>query len=475
MTTDDFAWLDASAQADLVHRREVTPAELVDAAIGRIEALNPTLNAVVTPMFERARTAAAGPLTDGPFAGVPFLVKDLAAEVAGVPFFEGSRFLDGYVPAVDCEIIARYARAGLIALGKTTTSEFGLLPTAEPALHGPARNPWDTGRMTGGSSGGSAAAVAAGLVPVAHGNDGGGSIRIPAACCGVFGLKPTRGRVSFAPLYGDLGNGIVAEHVVTRSVRDSAALLDATAGPMPGDPYAAPPPARPFAAEVGADPGRLRIAVSTAAMNGAEVHADCRAAVADAAELCAELGHDVAEAAPALDGARLDALFSKVWTGLLGWMIADWSRRLGREPKPEHFEPWTWRMYEVARTITADDYLMAIQDLQAVARDVAGFFAAYDILLTPVVAAPPLPLGSFVWSHERRREARAAVAQFSAFTTLFNATGQPAMSVPLHWNADGLPIGVQFAGRYGDEATLFRLAAQLEAARPWADRRPPLR
>jgi amidase len=472
VTADDLAWLDATAQAELVRRGAVTPAELVEAAIGRIEALNPALNAVVTPMFDQAREAART-ASDGPFAGVPFLLKDLGAEVAGVPFTEGSRFLGGYVPAADCDIITSYRRAGLIPLGKTNTSEFGLLPTAEPELHGPARNPWDTGRMTGGSSGGSAAAVAAGLVPAAHANDGGGSIRIPAACCGVFGLKPTRGRITFAPLYGDMGGGIVNEHVVTRSVRDSAALLDATAGPVPGDPYVAPPPARPYRDEVGADPGRLRIAFSTAPMNGADVHADCVAAVADAAGLCGELGHDVAAAAPALDPAWLDALFSKVWTGLLGWMIADWSRRLGRDPAPEHFEPWTWRMYEVARTIGADDYLVAVQDLQAAARDVAGFFERYDLLLTPVVAHPPLPVGSFVWTHERRREARKAVARFSAFTPLFNVTGQPAMSVPLYWNEEGLPIGVQFVGRYGDEATVFRLAAQLEAARPWAGRRPP--
>ncbi len=464
--------LDATAQAELVRQGDVTALELVDAAIGRIERRNPALNAVVHPMFEQARTAAAGDLPDGPFRGVPFFLKDLAAEFGGEPMTEGSEFLAGYVSDGDSELVARYRAAGLVVLGKANTSEFGLLPTAEPALFGPARNPWNTGHMTGGSSGGSAAAVAAGLVPVAHANDGGGSIRIPASCCGLFGLKATRGRNSLAPHYGDIGNGIIHEHVVSRSVRDSAAILDATAGPAPGEPYAPPPPARPFAAEVGADPGTLKIAVMTGSMNGCDVHPDCVAAVEDAARLCESLGHRVDYAEPDIDWDGIARLFSNLWTGMFGWVVADWARRLDRAPAPENFEPWTWRMYEVSQKIGASDYLIAVQDAQRVARIVGRFFEEWDMLLTPTVAAPPLPVGSFLWTEETRRSARQAVALFSSHTPLFNVTGQPAMTVPLVWNGAGLPVGVQFAGRYGDEATLFRLAGQLENARPWKDRWP---
>ena len=464
--------LDATSQAELVRQGDVTALELVDAAIGRIERRNPALNAVVHPMFEQARTAAAGDLPNGPFRGVPFFLKDLAAEFGGEPMTEGSEFLAGYVSDGDSELVARYRAAGLVVLGKANTSEFGLLPTAEPALFGPARNPWNTGHMTGGSSGGSGPAGGGGPGPVPPPNDGGGSIRIPASCCGLFGLKATRGRNSLAPHYGDIGNGIIHEHVVSRSVRDSAAILDATAGPAPGEPYAPPPPARPFAAEVGADPGTLKIAVMTGSMNGCDVHPDCVAAVEDAARLCESLGHRVDYAEPDIDWDGIARLFSNLWTGMFGWVVADWARRLDRAPAPEYFEPWTWRMYEVSQKIGASDYLIAVQDAQRVARIVGRFFDDWDILLTPTVAAPPLPVGSFLWTEETRRSARQAVALFSSHTPLFNVTGQPAMTVPLVWNGAGLPVGVQFAGRYGDEATLFRLAGQLENARPWKDRWP---
>ncbi len=471
--SDELRWLDATAQADLVRKGEVTPAELVEAAIARAEVINPKLNAIVIPMYGEAR-AAAQDTPDGPLKGVPFMLKDLAAEYAGVPFNEGSRFLEGYVPDGDQELTRRYKAAGLVTIGKGNTSEYGLLPTAEPELYGPARNPWNTDHMTGGSSGGSAAAVAAGIVPVAHANDGGGSIRIPASCCGLFGLKPTRGRNSLAPHYGDIGNGLVHEHVVSRSVRDSAAVLDATSGIVPGDPYAPPPPDRPFADEIGADPGTLRIALMTGSMNGCEVHGDCVSAAEAAAALCESLEHTVEVAAPDVEWEPTAKLFSALWAGQFGWVVADWSRRVNREPEEKYFEPWTWRMYEVARETSAADYLLAVQDGQAIARQVAQFFETYDMLLTPTVAAPPLPIGSFIWTTERRREARTAVAQFSSHTPIFNITGQPAMNVPLTWNDAGLPIGTQFAGRYGNEATLFRLAAQLEEAQPWAERRPDI-
>ena len=472
---DPFANLDALAQADLVRRGEVTPIELVEAAIRRAERLNPQLNAVVTPMYEEARRLAAGPLPAGPFAGVPFLLKDLLAEYAGVPLSEGSAFLaKRYTPAEDSELVARHRRAGLVVVGKTNTPELGIVPTTEPRLFGPARNPWNLGRTPGGSSGGSAAAVAARIVPMAHANDGGGSIRIPAACCGLFGLKPTRGRNPLGPAYGDMFSGLVAEHAVTRSVRDSAALLDATAGPAPGDPYHAPAPAGPYAAEVGRAPGRLRIAFTRIAPNGAPVHADCVAAVEDAARLAEGLGHHVVEGAPTLDGERLTPAFFTLWAAGCAWSIADWARRIGQTPAPEHFEPLTWALAEMGGRRSAVDYLIAVQDLQRVARDVARFFETVDVWLTPTLAEPPLPLGSFDPTPDDPILGLRRSASFVPFTPIVNATGQPAMSTPLYWNAAALPIGTHWVGRFGDEATLFRLAAQLEAARPWADRRPPV-
>ena len=470
----DVAFLDATAQADLVRRKEVKPIELVDAAIDRIERLNPTLNAVVTPMYDIARKAASGALPDGPFAGVPFLLKDLLVEYAGVRMTEGSAFLRDYVSEQDTELVARYKRAGLIVVGKTNTPEFGILCTTEPHLFGPAHNPWDTSRTAGGSSGGSAAAVAAGIVAMAHGNDGGGSIRIPASCCGLFGLKPTRGRNPLGPDFGDMFSGLVAEHAITRSVRDSAALLDATSGPDVGDPYWAPPPERPYLQEVGADTGRLRIAVTTQAVTDAQVHPDCVAAVRDAAALCADLGHEVLEATPAVDGQIVAQAFITLWSAGCAWTVDDWALRSGRTPTPDLFEPLTWALQETGRQRSASAYLLALQDLQRLSRDAARFFVDYDVWLTPTLAEPPVPLGTFDSPPENPLQGLLRAGAYVPFTPICNITGQPAMSVPLYWNGDGLPVGSHFIARFGDEATLFRLAAQLEQARPWADRRPPV-
>jgi amidase len=471
---DEVLRRDATDQAELVRRGEVSAAALVEAAIERIEQLNPRLNAVVTPLFEQARKAA---LTIDPaavFAGVPFLVKDLVAEIEGTPLAEGSRFLAGhYLSKRDSELVARFKRAGLVLLGRTNTSEFGLVPTAESELSGPCRNPWDPSRTTGGSSGGSSAAVAAGLVAMAHANDGGGSIRVPASCCGLFGLKPTRARNPLGPDYGDMASGLIAEHAVTRSVRDSAALLDLTSAADPGGPYPAPVPERPFAAEVGRDPGRLRIAFSTRPLTGAPAHSDCIAAVEGAAGLCRDLGHEVEEAAPEIDGEAVVKSFARVWIGFVGWAIRDWQRRLGREPLQEHFEAATWVSFQRAEAMTPADYLLAVQDLQRQARAVARFFQPYDLWLTPTLAEPPYQLGAFAFTPETRHQHLERLGRFTGFTLLANVTGQPAMSVPLHWSEAGLPIGVHFLGRFGDEATLFRLAGQLEAARPWAGRWPP--
>ena len=472
---NEFWRLDATAQAALVREKAVRPTDLVEAAIARIERLNPKLNAVVTPMFDRARAEAAVSVAEGPFTGVPFLMKDLLAEYGGVRFTEGSDFLDGrYTPAADSELTRRLRRAGLIVIGKTNTPELGILPTTEPRLFGPTHNPWSLGRTPGGSSGGSAAAVAAGLVAMAHANDGGGSIRIPASCCGLFGLKPTRGRNPLGPHYGDIFGGLVVEHVVTRSVRDSAAMLDATAGPDLGDPYFAPPPARPYLEEVSRPPGFLRVAFTTSATTGVPVHADCVHAVRDAAKLCEDLGHDVSEATPDLEGDAISQAFITVWSAGSSWTIDDWARRTGQTPSVERFEPLTWGLYEMGNRRRAADYLLAIQDLQRASRQIARFFVEYDVWLSPTLAEPPPLLGSFASTPDNPMQGIFRSAQFVPFTPIFNATGQPAMSVPLFWNQENVPIGVQFAGRFGDEATLFRLAAQLEQARPWAGRWPTL-
>ena len=469
----DLAFLDATAQAELVRRKEVQSIELVEAAIERIERLNPTLNAVVTPMYDHARAAATGELPDGPFSGVPFLLKDIRAFISGVRATSGSNLLRDFVPDHDSELVVRLRRAGLVFLGRTNTPEFGLLPTTEPRLFGPCRNPWDTERTPAGSSGGSAVAVATGMVPMAHGTDGGGSIRMPASCCGIFGLKPTRARNPLGPDYGDILGGWLAEHALTRSVRDSAALLDATSGPDVGDPYWAPPPARPFHEEVGADPGKLRIAFTTEAATGVQVHPDCVRAVNDAARLCADLGHGVLEAAPALGGEMMDHVVT-AWSANCASAVEGVARTTGQAPEPDSVEPLTWGLYEMGQRVTAADYLLAVKALQGLARLVARFFVDYDVWLTPTLAEPPVPLGTFDSTPENPLQGFYRALEFMCFTPICNVTGQPAMSVPLFWNDDNLPVGVQFVGRFGDEGTLFRLAAQLEAARPWADRRPPV-
>lgn len=472
--SSDLGVLDATAQAELVRKKEVKPIELVDAAIERIERVNPQVNAVITPMYDEARAAANSELPAGPFTGVPFLLKDLLAAYAGVRMASGSAFLKDFVPDHDSELVARYKRAGLVVVGKTNTPEYGIMPTTEPALFGPSRNPWDTTRATGGSSGGSAAAVASGMVPFAHGNDGGGSIRIPASCCGLFGLKPTRARNPLGPDFGDMFSGLVAEHALTRSVRDSAALLDATSGPDVGDPYWAPPPARPFLQEVGADPGKLRIAFTTAAPSGVQIHPDCITAVNDAARLCSGLGHEVVEAAPKLNGELLAPMFMVIWSAGCAWTIDGAAHGLGRQPSADQFEPATWALYQMGLAQTGAGYMMALAWIQAASREVARFMLDYDVWMTPTLGEPPLPLGSFDATSDDPMAGMRRAVQFVPFTPVCNMTGQPAMSVPLHWSDQGLPVGTHFVGRFGDEATLFRLAAQLEAARPWAARRPPV-
>ncbi len=472
MTTATFQ--DATALAEQVRAKQVKPIELLEAAIKRIEQVNPQLNGVVHEMYDLAREAAEGPLPEGPFTGVPFLLKDLQACYAGVRMTNGCRLTKDWVPDFDAELVKRHKRAGLITIGKTNTPELGILCTTEPELLGPAKNAWNTERITGGSSGGSATMVAAGAVPMAHANDGGGSIRIPASCCGIFGLKPTRGRNPLGPAIGDSMSGLVCEHAVTRTVRDSAALLDATEGYDPGDPYCPPPKMRPYAEEVGADPGRLRIAFTTKAATGVPVHEECLKAVHDAAKLCEKLGHDVAEDGPELDGGAMAQAWMTLWAVGMAQTMDTFAGLAGKKATAADFEPCTWALYQMGHATTGPQYLQAVERLQSVARQIALFMNDCDIILTPTLAEPPLALGTFDLDGRSPMYPMARAGQFVPFTPIFNATGQPAMSVPLHWSAGGLPIGTHFVARLGEEDTLFRLAGQLEQARPWAEKRPPV-
>lgn len=478
--TDDLAVLDATAQAALVRDGDATARELVDAAIARIDAVNPRLGAVIHRRDERARAEAdAGPPT-GPFRGVPIVVKDLDGSLAGEPLHLGNRMLRdlGHVAERDSFLFARLRAAGCVIVGKTNTPELGLLPTTESHAHGPAHNPWDLSRSPGGSSGGSAAAVASGMVPVAHAGDGGGSIRIPASACGLFGLKPTRGRVSLGPDDGEAWAGLVVRHVVTRTVRDSAALLDVLAGAEPGDPYSAVPPTRPFATEVQADPGTLRIGVSSATAPAGLVPVDpaCTAAADDAAALLESLGHRVEVASPApLDDLALLVHFTTVLAASTAYDLRKLAVIAGHDLTPDDVEPVTWAQAELGRAVTADAYLDAVESLRAWSRRVAEWWqprdgtTGFDLLLTPTMARPPAPLGEI--RGDDVDGAILAATPYAAFTVPFNVTGQPAMSVPLHWS-DGLPIGVQLVAATAREDVLLRVAGQLEAARPWRDRRP---
>lgn len=491
---DRYDQYDGLGLAELVRQKKITPGELVEAAINRIEQHNSRLNAVIHPMYDAARQIANSPLPDGPFRGVPFLLKDLVVTYAGVPLRSGSRFHRDYVPDHDCELVRRYKAAGLIVVGKTNVPEYGLEPVTEPALFGPANNPWDVTRTTGGSSGGSAAAVAARLVPVAHGNDGGGSIRMPASCCGVFGLKPTRGRTPFGPTLGEVFQGLSCDHVLTRSVRDSAAMLDATSGPDVGPPYVAPPPVRPFLAEVGADPGQLRIAFTSEPFLGDVVHDDCLKGLSVTVDLCRALGHELVEAAPEINGMAFVRAYLTLVCAETRANIEAAQTYLGRKATAREFEPATWILGLLGRKISAAELIQSLNLLRATGRQLGQFMERYDLLLTPTLARPPVVTGSLkpapamqfamklvaslnagglVKTLRRLEETAQETFRFMPYTPLANASGQPAMSVPLGWNESELPIGMHFMARYGDEASLFRLAGQLEQAQPWRGRMPP--
>lgn len=487
----DYAEVDAVELARRVREKEVSPAELADAAIAAIDKVNPKLNAVVHSMMEKARAAASSELADGPMRGVPIVVKDFDGFLKGEPFTASCRFLDGFIPKEDAEVMARLRRAGVIMMAKTNCPELAILGTTEPEWRGPARNPWNTDHSTGGSSGGSAALVASRAVPVGHGGDGGGSLRIPASACGLVGLKATRGRIPTGPQAGELWGGYVQFGVLTRSVRDTAAFLDILAGPMPGDPYFAPPPARPYVQEPGADPGKLRIGIYTRSVFGHNTDPVCVQAAESTAKLLEELGHHVEEASLEIDRDRLvRAYLTQVGVGVAAEIeeMAAWT---GRHPAPDSFEPGTWFLRQVGLNATALELQDARDAIQAAGRVMAKFHERYDLFLGPTLAHPPARIGELAIKSSERlglgvlralpvgagiRKVLAVLAETNfektPNTQLFNQTGQPALSVPMHWSDSGLPIGVQLAAPMGREDLLLRVAAQLEAARPWIKRMP---
>jgi len=467
--------LDATAQADLVRSGEVTSQEIVEGAIERIEALNGELNAVIHPLFEEALATAPA---DGPFQGVPFVVKDLMCAVKDTPHHEGMRFLrdQGFRADADSWLASRFRAAGFVFVGKTNTPELGILPTTEPDAYGASRNPWNVAHSPGGSSGGSGSAVASGMVSIGHANDGGGSIRIPASCCGLVGLKATRARVSQAPM-GDFVGGLATELVVSRSVRDTAALLEFVSdGAPPGEPYFAPAKARPYTDEVGADPGKLRVGLMTR-LPGAEdvAHPDCVAAAEAAARELEALGHTVEVAHPgAFDDPGYIPQFLVRWTAGVAAGLDFWGMRTGKQVTKDDVEPLTWALAEQGWSNSAAQFVTAMGYAQIVARGALAWWQDYDLLLTPTMGLPPAELGTIGTGHEDNPLAPIERAiPYAAFTAGFNATGQPAISLPLHWSEAGLPIGVQLVADMGREDLLLRVAAQLEEAVPWAERRPP--
>ena len=473
MKFDDYRKQDATGLAELIKKKEISAAEVLEAALARTEAVNPKVNAVVIEQFADAQAQVAKGTPAGKLGGVPYLIKDLGTYQKGVKATFGSRAFADYVADHDSAYTRRCQEAGLVIYGRSSSPEFGIIANTAPVVYGPCRNPWHLDYSAGGSSGGAAAAVAAGMLPVAHATDGGGSIRVPAAQCGLFGLKPTRGRISMAPDAGEGWGGLSIGHAVSRSVRDSALLLDLTAGAEPGDPYVAPAPERPFVAEVGRDPGKLRVAVLEKDHRGQPFHPECKAAIEAAAKLCESLGHTAEYADPKIDLVKVrDETRVLARSAVARTLNLRW-KALGREPNPQDVERVTWDFYQRGLKYTAVDYGGAVAAVHAAGRAWATFMADYDVVLSTTMSGPPPKLDYLnLMGDPDEFEKRAN--SYVSVTPLHNATGTPAMSVPLAWSKDGLPIGVHFAGRYGEEGLLIRLACQLEQAQPWFDRVPPL-
>jgi amidase len=476
MSFSEYADYDGMGLAELVRNKETLASELVDEAIARIERHDEALNAVVHKAFEIGRQAAKAVdegKQGGPFAGVPFLIKDVGAICAGLTVQFGSRFLAGLVLPVDDELVRRYKAAGTCILGVTNAPEFGLLPYTEPLAYGPCHNPWNPAHSTGGSSGGAAAAVAAGIVPMAHANDGGGSIRIPASCCGLVGMKPTRARISQGPYIGEALGGLVNHHVVSRTVRDSAAMLDATAGPMPGDPQQAPAPKGSYLAAAAEPPGSLRIAFRRTDLAGEAIDPEVASAVGETAKLLRELGHRVEEASP--EGLSEEAIagpFQVLWSVGATVQIDTFARLTGKPIDWDLFEPATRAFYEDGQRRSAADYVAAWDALQGLGRQFGRFFESHDVWLSPTLASPPAKLGTFDVRRTDIDALYAELTRYVPYTPLLNGTGQPAISLPLQQSSSGLPLGMMFVAGFGAEELLYSLAGQLEEALPWKERRP---
>lgn len=491
----EYGDYDALGLAELVRAGDVTASELLSEAMARAAAVNPKINAIIEPLHDYARQAIANGLPDGPFSGVPFLVKDLIISLEGVPQRNGSRFFNDYIATADSTLAKRYKDAGVVIFGKTNTPEFGVTPITDPELFGSTLNPWNLEHSPSGSSGGSAAAVAARIVPMASGGDGGGSIRTPASCCGLVGLKPTKGRTPSGPVEGDLWYGMAVEHVLTRSVRDSAAMLDATHGQDAGPPNIAPAPERPYLEEVSRDPGRLRIAFSTDPMIGRELHPDCKTAVEKTAKLLEDLGHHVEEATPKIDREAFIRAFAVLVAADTSALIRQGEISTGRKARRQDFEPRTWALKRLGEAYSSADFAQAYWYLQRVGREVGQFMQNYDVLLTSTCGTPPpkpgdlsphgldrvsvellnrLPIQKLATQPKMVVQVAERVYDFMSQTPVANATGQPSMSLPLFWNKAGLPIGSLFTAKFGDESTLFRLAGQLEQAQPWVHKAPDI-
>lgn len=471
MNFDDYQALDAIALADLIRSKQITASEALDACLNRIEAVNPKINAIVHRMDDYARAQIKAGLPDAPFVGVPFLIKDLGAMIAGVPQSNGSRYWAGFTPTEDSTIIARYRAAGVVFAGKSNTPELGLVAVTDPVALGSCRNPWNLTRTSGGSSGGAAAAVAAGIVPVAHATDGGGSIRLPAAHCGLVGLKPTRARTPLGPLVGEGWAGLAHAHVVSRTVRDCAAFLDATAGAAPGDPYAAPHHEGTFLAEVGASPGKLKIALGSLA----GVHPEVAEGVRATAKLLESLGHDVEEADIGVPTEQISPLLWTIISPNVATVVGFRAEALGRPPHEEELEPVTRAMIARAESMKPQDYIRALTYMHGIGRRVAGFFQKYDVALGPVWMNPPQPIGAMSMQNPDVESFAAEMRGEMPFTPIYNMSGCPAISLPLARTKDGLPIGVHFGSSVGREGLLLRLAAQLEQANPWIGFKPDFR
>lgn len=474
MAFAEYRHYDALGLAELIAKKEISAREVVDEAIARAESLNPVLNAIVFKAFNQARERALADLPQGPFTGVPILLKDMRAGAKGMPIRNGSRMVPAVLAANDSALVTRYRAAGLIPTGKTNVPEFGILPTTESRLYGPARNPWNVEHSTGGSSGGSAAAVAARIVPIAHATDGGGSIRIPASCCGLVGLKVSRGRITQGPDAADSTSGLSVDHVVTRSVRDCAAALDISCTPDPGDPYFALPAEGSYLEGMARPPDRLTIAVSFRGPTGAPHDPQVTRALEKTAKLVEDLGHRVEEVLPPLDHAEMTPAFLTIWAGNAALAVESIERATGAKPSLEVLEGLTYGLYLAGMKITAVQHMLAQQTMNRAARTMAQFHAQYDVWLTATLGRPPNRLGMIDIDEQYALRAMTPLMDYVPYTAWQNATGQPAINLPLHWSAEGLPLGVQFVGRSGDEMTLLRLAGELETAQPWSDRTPDL-